>query len=206
MGLIDREIEADLTWREGELISLKRLVISNSDKPVEQMVLLRALSTLLYAHYEGFCKHVWNRYIEYLNRTGAKRTDCKKEFVMLSMEPELGKLRSLSIEQIWDYCHGTFSAQLGESISFSKRFKTSNLTVETLREHCQALLLPHSYLDEHAARIELMIHRRHNVAHGQGMAIRNLNDYLPYERAAFLVMVELGVAISDAVDRKHHLL
>ena len=52
-----QQLEEDLSWREGEIASLKLAIVAAV--PSRRAPLLRAAWALLYAHYEGFCRFAW---------------------------------------------------------------------------------------------------------------------------------------------------
>lgn len=199
------EIEADLNWREAELASLKRQVRVCPAGSVERSALLRALSALLYAHYEGFCKNTWDRYIDAVNKSGVKRKECKKELAILSLSENIKGLRSAPEEELWDFCENRFGALLNQDFTCDLKFKTSNLTPALLRQYCKMALLPHAALDAEEVHIKIMIGRRHEIAHGKKQIIRDISDYLKYESAAFNVMYELGIAVYESVEKKRYL-
>lgn len=50
-----------------------------------------------------------------------------------------------------------------------------------------------------------MVARRNEIAHGQKMIIKDIQEYKKYEDAALEVMHELAVSIVDALDKKQYL-
>lgn len=88
-----KQLEDDLDWREAELASLKKQVVTAPKGSVTQQVLLRAIWALLYAHYEGFCKFAWDLYLNELQNARVKRKDCKDEIAKLSLQKQFKELK-----------------------------------------------------------------------------------------------------------------
>jgi hypothetical protein len=98
------EIEADLNWREGELAAIKIQILTTdrANQPVRYEALLRAIVTLLYAHYEGFCRFAWDLYLDTIQKQNIKRNQCREEVIKLSLRKRFKELRGdLSPDGVW---------------------------------------------------------------------------------------------------------
>jgi hypothetical protein len=73
------QIEEDLKWSEAELGSLKIQAAAAPAKSDRQRALLRALRTMLYAHYEGFCKFCWDVLLDQMEKDGCVRSDASQD-------------------------------------------------------------------------------------------------------------------------------
>jgi hypothetical protein len=201
------QIEEDLSWREAEIGSLK-VLISTSDKgSVRETTLLRALWALLYAHYEGFCKFAWDLYLNALEKEVALRSKFKEEIACLSLEKDFKKLRgNLSPMSIWKFFSIDFPILLNEPAKFHLKLETqSNLWPSVFIENAEKASLPQSMVNAHSNKIKTLVSRRNDIAHGQKMIIRDIDEYQKYENAALLVMHELAVGVIESIEKKSYL-
>ncbi|MFN6439004.1 MAG: MAE_28990/MAE_18760 family HEPN-like nuclease [Nostoc sp. DedSLP01] len=53
--------------------------------------------------------------------------------------------------------------------------------------------------------LEALVVRRNDIAHGQKMIIKDIQEYLKYEKAAVEVMHELAVSVVECLDKKLYL-
>ncbi|HUP82068.1 MAG TPA: MAE_28990/MAE_18760 family HEPN-like nuclease, partial [Pirellula sp.] len=83
-------IDSDLTWRRKELSDLKTAV-KGADE-YSRPVLLRAIITMSYAHWEGYVRTCANRYFEHLTLRKKRFTDFERQIYVNSV---LGKLDAL---------------------------------------------------------------------------------------------------------------
>jgi hypothetical protein len=60
---LEKDIEADLDWRQAELAVLREILILSAELGTRKRALFRAGWALLYAHYEGFSKFCLELYI-----------------------------------------------------------------------------------------------------------------------------------------------
>jgi hypothetical protein len=81
---LEKDIEADLDWRQAELAVLREMLILSAEFETRKRVLFRTGWDLLYAHYEGFSKFCLELYIEYLGNAcgplhspGRRSRQCK---------------------------------------------------------------------------------------------------------------------------------
>jgi len=198
----EKQIEQDLVWREAELATLKILATGADAGSTRHQALLRALWTMLYAHYEGFCKYAWDTYLDHLQTTGVERSDCVEAIARFSLEEHFRKFRGdLSAEAIWRFCTSDFPALLGSQVSFGRRLETqSNLWPDLCRNNSASVGLPHSAVDRQHTRLKSLVARRNEIAHGQPLVVRSVQEYQEYENAAFDVMYELAEGIVKCLD------
>jgi MAE_28990/MAE_18760-like HEPN len=88
---LSNQFDADLIWRRKELSDIK-LAISNADK-YSKSVLLRALITVVYAHWEGYVRTCANRYFEHLALRKKRFIDLERQ---VYVNVFLAKLNALS--------------------------------------------------------------------------------------------------------------
>ncbi|HCU34506.1 MAG TPA: hypothetical protein DGT21_03390 [Armatimonadetes bacterium] len=200
------QLEADLTWREAEMAALKLEIVEARDHSVSQAVLLRAAVTLLYAHYEGFCRFAWDFYLNAIARLALARRHGRRELVSLSLVPQFHTLKhNTDPHGMAMYCLDELQAQLGAPLAFEPADKLlpteSNLWPTVLCENCDRAALPHQIADQHRQVLALLVTRRNEIAHGRNVPIRDLSEYETFENAVTLVMHDLAVAIIDSLDR-----
>jgi hypothetical protein len=200
-------LEGELSWREAELASLKLLVLEAQPGSVRRQSLLRALWTLLYAHYEGFCKFSWDFYLENLERFGLKRGDCSAAIARFSLTKRFRELRgNSSDESLWGACAGDFDEWMKQALEFELHLETnSNLWPNLLRDNSTKIDLPSDVVDANELKLKTLVARRNDIAHGKKMVVSSLDEYKIYENAAVLVMHELAVAVLDCLEKKTYL-
>lgn len=195
-------IEADLHWREEELSALKLQLTLSDHGSVRERALLRAMCTMLYAHYEGFCKFAWDLFLEQVERLGIKRSSCGQALALFSLEKEFHNLRhNTSSNELWQFATERFPKLLEEELKFEVRLETdSNLWPNVLKRNCVRVALNCVTIDEHETRLKALVSRRNDIAHGRLMVIRDIREYKEFEDAALIVMHELAVSIVETLD------
>ncbi len=203
-----QDLEEDLRWREAELASLKLLVLDSAHNTVRPEGLLRAMCALLYAHYEGFCKFAWEYYLGSLEKTQVRRRDCVERIARVSLQKDFQAMRAdLSPDAIWAFCTRTFRSLMQEELSFSLKLETnSNLWPRLLIANSSSVGLACSAAQDHAVKLQSLVSRRNEIAHGRRMTISSLAEYQEYEDAAIVVMHELAISVLEALESKSYLL
>jgi MAE_28990/MAE_18760-like HEPN len=198
------QIEADLKWREAELGSLKIQAAASPAKSDRQRALLRALWTMLYAHYEGFSKFCWDLFLDQIEKDGCLRSEAVECIARLSLQKVFQKFRGdLSPEAIWIFIRDTMPQEMSRPITFPARLETkSNLWPSLLRENVTALGIAVGQIDEHERHLGALVGRRNEIAHGKKLVVDSLDEYSEYEKVVMLVLHELAVAIVDHLDRR----
>ncbi|MFN6567468.1 MAE_28990/MAE_18760 family HEPN-like nuclease [Dendronalium sp. ChiSLP03b] len=202
-----QELEKDLNWREAELASLKRQVITTTKGTVAHKVLLRAVWALLYAHYEGFCKFAWDLYLDELQKSGVKRKECKDEIARLSLQKQFKELKGdLTSENIWNFAQIYLQNLLEENIDFQVKLETeSNLYPNVFIDNSRQVCLDCILVDQYKIELRTLVARRNYIAHGKEMVIKDIQEYQKYEKAALEVMHELAISIVECLDKKLYL-
>ncbi|MFB2982814.1 MAE_28990/MAE_18760 family HEPN-like nuclease [Microseira sp. BLCC-F43] len=199
-----QQLEEDLDWRQAELAILKQQAVLAAKDSARYRVLLRAMWALLYAHYEGFCKFAWDLYLDELQKTGVKRKDCKDTIARLSLYKKFKEMRgNLSPLSIWEFGQTGFNLMLEENLDFPEKLETqSNLWPDVLKQNSLLAGLDCKLVDQYEIELKALVRRRNDIAHGQKMIIKDLNEYQKYENAALEVMHELAVSIVDCLDKQ----
>lgn len=202
-----KTLEEELTWREAEIASLKLLVLDAAKNSVRERSLLRALWTMLYAHYEGFCKFAWDFYLENIEQFGIARNQSCIPLARFSLAKRFREVRgNSSADSLWSVCTNDFGEWMKEQLCFELRLETkSNLWPSLLKENSSAVALPCEMVDQNELKLKTLVSRRNEIAHGKKMVIQTLQEYQPYEDAALIVMHELAVAVLNCLEHKSYL-
>lgn len=207
MGTWSQALEDDLAWREAEIASLKLLVAEAPQGSVRKRGLLRALWTILYAHYEGFCKFAWDFYLGSLEEIDVRRDLCCVPVAKFSLAKRFREVGgNLSGDSLWSLCTNDFAQWMNERPNFELRLETnSNLWPNLLKKNSSAVALPTKMVESNELKLRALVSRRNDIAHGKKMVIETLEEYQPYEDAALLVMHELAVAVLECLEQKTYL-
>lgn len=192
-----QEIERDLDWREGELGILKILLANEQLSDREKFVLFRAGWSLLYAHYEGFCKFALTVYYDAIERTGRPHRDLPSKMQALALEKHMKLVRSLPtldfISQI-----ATFEADyMARPATFPEVETESNLWPSTLRKLLESAEIFLPSLDMGNRSIATLVSRRNKIAHGERDIIPEYSYYLQFEDVVRTIMYDLAISIDD---------
>jgi hypothetical protein len=204
-AVFDKQIEIDLKWRENELLSLK-LSYALATNANTRTALLRALICLLYSHYEGYCKYLFDLWCEFFTRRCERIDDLKPPLQYLALQRLAAKLPTLAdgtqivlgIDEIM--AARAAGARIGTPLS------TSNLWAEILEKALGAISLSSEVVSDQRRRIDLLLSRRNDVAHGKMTTFSTLEAYQEYEDAIFLVMVDVALTLSSSLDLRTYLI
>jgi hypothetical protein len=162
--------DEDLIWRRKELSDMKAAA-RGADRQAKA-VLLRALITMCYAHWEGYVRTCAIRYFEYLTIRRRPYSDFERQVYVnafLARIDALHKGRS-SIEArcrlVNDIIDGTASKfnYVNPSLIDTK----SNLNTDTVKEICIICSIDYSHFENRRDFLDRRIlRRRNNIAHGQ---------------------------------------
>lgn len=195
-------LEADLNWREGELASFKIAILSADRKTVRESALLRGAWAILYSHYEGFCKFAWDSYLDELEKMQLPRSELSSDMAALSLRKNFKKLRgALSDKDLWEFGQSKFAEMQAAIATFDEKLETdSNLWPNLYRDNAKTLGVSPTYIDTYATEIKTLVARRNDIAHGQKMTVKDIQEYKEYESATLLVMHDLALCLIDAIE------
>ena len=202
-----KALEEELKWREAELASLKLSVSEAEPGSVKQRSLLRALWTILYAHYEGFCKFAWEFYLQNLEQLGISRDSCCVPIAQFSLSKKFRELKgSKDADSLWSAFTNDFQEWMKEQLEFKLRLETNyNLWPNLIKSNSSKVDLPSKTVEKYELKLKTLVGRRNEIAHGKRMIINSLQEYQTYEEAAVLVMHELAVAVLECLEGKTYL-
>ena len=205
------EIEDDLKWRENELQFLKKIAFDTREDQVKNVTALRSLWVMLYAHYEGFCKFVWDIYLDHIEHSRVQNKNLTNSIMLISLSKDLDRERKgITNKFLCDFCNTKYPQYLDQLAQFSDENKldtNSNLYPNVTDDNNERLSISLSSLAEgdNRTNIKALVSRRNDIAHGKKMYIHNLDEYKRYEESAFNIMIDLACEIIEAIEKKSHL-
>lgn len=206
MSSLSDVLEADLNWREGELASFKIAILSAERKTVRESALLRGAWAILYSHYEGFCKFAWDSYLDELEKKEIPRSELCSDMAALSLRKSFKTLRgALSDKDLWEFGSSKFSEMQAAIATFEEKLETdSNLWPNLYRDNAHTLGVSPTLIDKYATQIKTLVARRNDIAHGQKMTVKDIQEYQEYESAALLVMHDLALCLIDSIEKESY--
>lgn len=175
------QITQDRNWRIKEISDLKT-AIRRSDQGAEQ-VLLRALITICYAHWEGYVKFAAKKYLEHVALRKLPYNQLSPQFFKNYFLPRLASVTSEKLS-VSDRC------SLVEDIltSSGRRFSRvndelintrSNLKFDIFSDICIVCGIDPKLFSEYSTFIDIiLLKRRNSIAHGEEtlIAVDDLNE------------------------------
>jgi len=165
-----RLITSDRTWRIREISDLKT-AIRRADSSLEK-VLLRALVTVSYAHWEGHVRICAKLYLTHIALRKFQYSDLNPQFMKNYFLPRLSALATSKVGL--EYKCALLDDVLSAS---SKKFSRvnddlvntrSNLNFEVLKEICLICGIETKDFEEHENFIDsILLKRRNAIAHGE---------------------------------------
>lgn len=163
-------LDSDLSWRRKELSDLKTAV-KGADE-YSRSVLLRAIITMSYAHWEGYVRTCANRYFEHLTLRKKLFSDFERQIYVNSI---LGKLdtqhrghssvkeRCKLVNDILDGGTGRFSSVNPDLID-----TRSNLNTDVVSDICVICGIDSDHFEQNRTFLDvLLLKRRNAIAHKQ---------------------------------------
>ena len=204
-----KTLEEDLRWREAELASLKRITRSNSENEIVYRCMLRASWTLLYAHYEGFTKFCWELLFDQIQGNKVIVEKLRKDFSLLALEKHFRILRAnLSSAMLWKFFQNDLPNVLQCEATFDPKYRLnteSNLWPEVFERECARVGIASKSLEGSRTRIQFLVSRRNDIAHGKKMTISSVDEYVQYEEAVLLIMHDLAIQVLDILEKQSFL-
>ncbi|HYF80848.1 MAG TPA: MAE_28990/MAE_18760 family HEPN-like nuclease [Symbiobacteriaceae bacterium] len=202
------ELEDDLLWRLEELAVLRNQATAEG-RERHKSVFLKSLVLMLYAHYEGFCKHAFTVYVRAINAEHLPRSKVSLPIATSSMSQTLdGYFKR----------NQSFSAQLGFVTAFDRIWAEvavlpvdevvdteSNLKPEVMRKILCRLGFNEDLFGDHDGSVQSLMNRRNGVAHGNRTRSISEQDYRDLEARVLSILDGLITAITEAVATGHHL-
>ena len=164
------QLDQDRSWRLREISDLKT-AIRRADESL-QRVLLRALITICYAHWEGHVRFAARKYLEYVARRKFSYSDLDRQFLRnefllklaaLSTSRKSIKERCALIDEILDSSDRRFS-RLDERLIETR----SNLNFNVFTDICLVCdVKAENFADKETFMDKMLLQRRNSIAHGE---------------------------------------
>lgn len=198
---LSNQIQGDRTWRIREISDLSDAV-QRADA-ISQRVLLRALVTICYAHWEGYVKYSAQKYIEHIAIKKLAFSTLSPQFTRNHFLPRLSALSSGKVklrgkcelvDEILELSLKKFSRINPDLIN-----TRSNLSFEVFSDICLVCDLPPDLLSDKQTFINIILLKRRNaIAHGEDAFI-DAKDRDDIANGSIELMRRFGDAIENHV-------
>lgn len=198
VGNLQDILDTDLVWRRKEISTL--ISIAKTSEFAAQTYLVRACVPLLYAHWEGFSKQCFTRYLEFVSYRRLKYKSLNPSFLFIASSPSLNKIKTSGVRDglsiVRDFLDKTEDVN---KENFRKRVDTkSNLRSEVICDLLALCGLPfNEFSDEHTFIDKELCDPRNEVAHGVGGG-PSLNALIERRDKAFGIMTRLQTIVVNA--------
>ncbi len=164
------QFDGDLIWRRKELSSMK-LAIQNSSVET-RAVLLRALVTMMYAHWEGYVRFCAQKYFEHISLKRLRFSELERQIYSNRFIGRLDPFRTnnvsitsrvKTVNDILDSAEKKFT-KLDQNLIDTK----SNLSSKVMVDICVVCGVdPHEFLGQEFFIDNILLARRNAIAHGR---------------------------------------
>tara|TARA_R110002072_G_scaffold30957_34_gene96092 strand:- start:469 stop:1116 length:648 start_codon:yes stop_codon:yes gene_type:complete len=168
--LLISQLDLDRTWRIKEISDLKSAILAADS--VSKNVLLRALVTLSYAHWEGFIRFSARKYFEHISLRKFRYGELDQQFLRNYFLPRLAALSSTTatvserceiVDEILSSSDKRFS-RFNEDIVNTR----SNLSFDVFRDICLVCGVSIDQFTADQSFVDLiLLKRRNEIAHGE---------------------------------------
>lgn len=175
------QITEDRSWRLREISDLK--TAANRADGNLRRVLLRALITISYAHWEGYVRFAARKYLEHVALRRFQYSELDRQFLRNYFLPRLAAL-STSKKSIAERCSLVDEVLNCSALRFSRVNvelvnTKANLSFEVFTDICLVCSVPTAIFAQKATFIDLFLLKRRNaIAHGEDtfVGIEDLNE------------------------------
>lgn len=164
------QITEDRTWRLKEISDIKTAVL-RADANL-QKVLLRATTTICYAHWEGYVKFAAKKYLEHIAIRKFQYSELNRQFLRNCFLPRLAAL-STSKTSISERCDLISEIMNSSERRFSRPNEElvntkSNLNFDVFSDICLVCCVPINLFEDKSSFIDaILLKRRNAIAHGE---------------------------------------
>ncbi len=164
------QITQDRNWRIKEISDLKNAIRVGDD--ALKRVLLRALVTVCYAHWEGYVRFSAQKYLQHVALRRHKYSELDQQFFRNYFLPRLGALKS-SNTSVADRCALVSDILNSSELRFSRvnddLVKTrSNLSYSVFSDICLVCGISGGDFSRWSTFIDVfLLKRRNSIAHGE---------------------------------------
>lgn len=196
----------DRTWRIKEVSDLKSAIVRSD--ALSQKVLLRALVTICYAHWEGYVRFAAKRYMEHIALRKFTLGQLERQFTRNHFSRRIAALatqktsffeRARLVDEILDSAEQRF-ARVDEDLVSTR----SNLNFEVFSELCTVCGVPSGEFAGDEAFVDVFLLKRRNaIAHGEDTFV-SLNDLGPLAERTVELMRRFGDALENQMYLKKY--
>lgn len=197
-------VNEDRNWRLKEISDLKDAIV-RADFVLEK-VLLRALVTICYAHWEGHVRYSAKMYLFHIALRKFPFSNLNSQFLKNYFLPRLASL-SVSKSSLTAKCE-LLDDILGSSTKQFKRINDdlintkSNLNSDVLRDICLVCGVSYVAFEDHANFIDVFLLKRRNaIAHGEDTFIDS-SDMDELATNTISLMRTFGDALENSIHLK----
>jgi RiboL-PSP-HEPN len=200
------QITEDRSWRLREISDLKTAVTRADDNL--RRVLLRALVTICYAHWEGYVRFAARKYLEHVALRKFQYKELDRQFLRNYFLPRLASM-STSKTSIADRC-----ALVDEVLNASdRRFSRvnedlvstkANLSFDVFMDICLVCCVATRIFDGKAGFIDIILLKRRNaIAHGEDTLV-GIEELDELTNQTVTIMRNFGDALENSVVLKDY--
>lgn len=188
--------DSELSWRKLELHALAKelesAARSHASGP-KVRALTRGMATLLYAHWEGYCKAVFEGYLKLIIRRKPRVSEAADRLILAHAQQIVRRIESgddAALSELVDIARGTSTQRL--RISLDKVIDTkSNLRFQILDNITSSLGIPISSLVTKKNLIDVQLcDTRNEIAHGRA-SFPDPSEILALHRSVIAMMEEI---------------
>jgi hypothetical protein len=200
------QIIEDRSWRLREISDLKT-AITRADTNLRR-VLLRALITICYAHWEGYVRFAARRYLEFVSLRKSQYKDLDRQFFRNYFLPRLAALstsktgtaeRCALVDEILNSSEKRFS-RVNEDLVNTK----ANLNFNVFTDICLVCGVPIELFADKSTFIDVfLLKRRNSIAHGENSFV-DVDDLEELTNDTIAIMRSFGDALENQVCLKKY--
>lgn len=170
---------------------MRVLLTSSSTSPSQKAALLRAAWALLYAHYEGFCKNALTAFFAEISGCQVVCAQLPTPTRVLALRSTLKRLRHMPDEDMLLELEEFPTLRLAQVPTFPEPDTRSNLLPDVLIGLIRSADLSPAKVEEHRAKLTVLVKRRNVIAHGEKSFIAEYGYYKSFEDAVYDVVYDL---------------
>lgn len=208
-GLVLRAAITDcLDRRRNALTEIVRVVGTHKDTVLHQRACTMAIP-MLYAHWEGFAKEVLQLYVEFLEKSAVAQRDVQGSLLAYSWSGSFRKLSGTLTHERKVELIERFFGSLTAALVFEKKEREidtkSNLLFEVLEDLARFLCLDISSMRDRSKKLDALVSRRNNIAHGGREQKIEDSDIEDYRSLVLGLMESLEKVLDGAVQSASYL-
>lgn len=194
-------LSEDMSWRQSELSLFKILLLKNSSTSLQRKSLLRAAWPILYSHYEGFTKFSIQVFYDEIKSMNFLYCNLPKKTLAFVLRKNIKKYKNMSDLDFIDILENYEKNKLKSVSDFPEVDTESNLWPHVLKELLKFADINADFVVKYEKKIQTLVSRRNEIAHGEKVFIDDIDYYLSYESEIYDFMSELIAEICSRLER-----